>query len=62
MISTSAPGSLMISGEHAVVYGHPAIVCAIDARVHITLTPADDGPPSTTSPPTNRPSTAKANT
>ena len=43
MITTSAPGSLMISGEHAVVYGHPAIVCAIDARVHITLTPADDG-------------------
>ncbi|MDO5090458.1 MAG: mevalonate kinase [Cardiobacteriaceae bacterium] len=43
MITTSAPGSLMISGEHAVVYGHPAIVCAIDQRIRITLIPADDG-------------------
>ena len=43
MILTSAPGSLMISGEHAVVYGHPAIVCAIAMRVHVELTPGNDG-------------------
>ncbi|MDO4777130.1 MAG: mevalonate kinase [Cardiobacteriaceae bacterium] len=43
MIHTSAPGSLMISGEHAVVYGHPAIVCAIDQRIHVRLAPGDDG-------------------
>lgn len=43
MIHTSAPGSLMISGEHAVVYGHPAIVCAIDQRITVRLLPADDG-------------------
>lgn len=43
MIETAAPGSLMISGEHAVVYGHPAIVCAIEQRVRVRLTPSDDG-------------------
>lgn len=43
MIETSAPGSLMISGEHAVVYGHPAIVCAIDQRIRVQLRPAHDG-------------------
>lgn len=41
-IIASAPGSLMICGEHAVVYGHSAIVCAADARVTITLTPRKD--------------------
>lgn len=40
--TASAPGSLMVSGEHAVVYGYPAVVCAIDARVQITLTPGND--------------------
>lgn len=43
MIVASAPGSVMICGEHAVVYGHPAIVCAVDARVRVTLAPATDG-------------------
>ena len=33
----SAPGSIMITGEHAVVYGHPAIVCAIDQRITIVF-------------------------
>lgn len=37
----SAPGSVMITGEHAVVYGHPAIVCAIEQRVTVRLTPLD---------------------
>lgn len=38
-IIVSAPGSIMITGEHAVVYGYPAVVCAINQRVSITATP-----------------------
>ena len=38
-MSASAPGSIMITGEHAVVYGYPAVVCAIDQRVTIMATP-----------------------
>lgn len=34
-VKASAPGSVMITGEHAVVYGHPAIVCAIDQRAYV---------------------------
>ena len=41
-MSASAPGSIMITGEHAVVYGHPAIVCAIDQRVTVTAMPQDN--------------------
>ncbi|MEM0899691.1 MAG: mevalonate kinase [Pseudomonadota bacterium] len=37
MIRASAPGSMMICGEHAVVYGHRAIVAAINQRVHVEL-------------------------
>lgn len=37
-ISYSAPGKVILSGEHAVVYGKPAIVCAIDKRLTLTLT------------------------
>ena len=36
-LTASAPAPLMISGEHAVVYGAPAIVCAIEQRLHIRL-------------------------
>lgn len=38
-ISVSAPGTLMICGEHAVVYGHPAIVCAVEQRLYLNLVP-----------------------
>ncbi len=42
MIRASAPGSIMITGEHAVVYGHKAIVAAIEQRITVELTPRDD--------------------
>lgn len=35
-IEVSAPGKLMIFGEHAVVYGHPCIVTAVDQRIYLT--------------------------
>lgn len=37
--TVSAPGSIMITGEHAVVAGHSAIVCAIAQRIRIAVTP-----------------------
>ncbi len=39
-IRYSAPGKVIITGEHAVVYGKPALVSAIDKRLSITFTPA----------------------
>ena len=42
VIHTSAPGSIMVSGEHAVVYGHAAIVTAIEQRIHVRLQATDD--------------------
>ena len=38
---TSAPGKLMLFGEHAVVYGYPCIVTAISERLYVS-----DGVPS----------------
>lgn len=38
----SAPGSLMLLGEHAVLHGEPALVCSVSKRIVITLTPRDD--------------------
>lgn len=35
----SVPGSLMLMGEHAVLQGKQAIVCAIDRRLYMQLTP-----------------------
>lgn len=39
---TSAPGSIMLFGEHAVLRGYPAIVCAVNRRIYLTLTPKID--------------------
>lgn len=41
-ISASAPGSLMLLGEHAVLHGRRAMVCAIDRRITVTLRPRAD--------------------
>ncbi len=39
----SAPGSLMLFGEHAVLRGYPAIVAAVSARVRVAAAPRKDG-------------------
>lgn len=41
-IHVSAPGNTMLMGEHAVLFGHRAIVCAVSQRMSVTLTPRDD--------------------
>ena len=42
VIKTSAPGSTMFLGEHAVLHGEFGIASAVDKRIHITLTPRLD--------------------
>lgn len=37
MITYSAPGKVILSGEHAVVYGKPALVSAINKRLTLSL-------------------------
>lgn len=38
----SAPGSTMLMGEHAVLQGEVALVCAVDARIEVTLRARSD--------------------
>lgn len=42
-ITVSAPGKLMLFGEHAVVYGHPCIVTAVDSRMFVTAEVTSSG-------------------
>ena len=37
IIKISAPGKIILSGEHAVVYGYPAIVTAINRRITVKI-------------------------
>ncbi|OUJ18974.1 Mevalonate kinase [Methanonatronarchaeum thermophilum] len=43
MIRCSAPGKIYLFGEHAVVYGEPALACAIDKRVTVEVIERSDG-------------------
>ena len=42
MISASAPGKVYLFGEHAVVYGEPAVPCAIERRATVTVEERSD--------------------
>ena len=37
MVTCSSPGKIFLCGEHAVVYGEPAIACAIDLRTRVRV-------------------------
>jgi len=43
MTTCSAPGKVYLFGEHAVVYGEPAVPCAVERRARVTVDPRDDG-------------------
>ncbi len=43
MATASAPGKVYLFGEHAVVYGEPAVPCAIERRATVTVDRRDDG-------------------
>jgi mevalonate kinase len=43
MTVSSAPGKVYLFGEHAVVYGEPAVPCAIERRATVTAEARDDG-------------------
>ena len=42
MVTASAPGKVYLFGEHAVVYGEPAVPCAVRRRARVSVTPRDD--------------------
>ncbi len=42
LVKASAPGSMMLLGEYAVLQGKQALVCAVDQRITVRLLPRDD--------------------
>ncbi|MCV6590641.1 MAG: mevalonate kinase [Marinobacterium sp.] len=42
-IKVSVPGSIMLMGEHAVLFGHRALACAVDKYIHLWLETRSDG-------------------
>jgi len=42
MVTASAPGKVYLFGEHAVVYGEPAVPVAVERRARVTVTERDD--------------------
>ena len=43
MVTSSAPGKVYLFGEHAVVYGEPAVPCAIERRARVTASQRGEG-------------------
>lgn len=43
MVTASAPGKVYLFGEHAVVYGEPAVPCAIGLRASVTAEERSEG-------------------
>ena len=41
MVTAFAPGKCILFGEHAVVYGQPAVAISIDAGVEVTISESD---------------------
>ncbi len=42
MVTASAPGKVYLFGEHAVVYGEPAVPVAVERRARVTVEERDD--------------------
>ncbi|SFS05679.1 mevalonate kinase [Halomicrobium zhouii] len=43
MVTASAPAKVYLFGEHAVVYGEPAVPCAIERRAQVTVEEREEG-------------------
>ena len=43
LVEASAPGECILFGEHAVVFGQPAVAVAIEQRISVSVRPSVDG-------------------